>query len=202
MMFRVVAFSHGKITKDFFLPSLLCVLNFLFIKNTFIFIFIKISLFPFRKKNIEKNQVLIKTPNQIFLISHIALSTYYSSMFYNSQSSTIFCWISFPITIWFVAQFTMELYHYIRYGNPDQDRWVAQEWSSSSDTFLAPSKDLSMGKEQRSLASGPGWSGPRELHWLFLIRKFIMCPGAKPVCCVNYMSSLLGILKPNSGFKV
>lgn len=82
-MFRV-AFSHGKITKDFFLPSLLCVLNFLFIKNTFIFIFIKISLFPFRKKKIETNQVLIKTPNQIFLISHIALSTYYSSMFYNS----------------------------------------------------------------------------------------------------------------------
>lgn len=34
----------------------------------------------------------------------------------------------------------------------------------------APSKVLFMGSEQSSLASGPGWRGPRECHRLFLRR--------------------------------
>lgn len=47
---------------------------------------------------------------------------------------------------------------------------------------------------------GNSRSGRTELHILFLRRKLnSMCPGAKVVYGVKYISCLLGIIKPNSG---
>lgn len=64
-----VAFSHGKITSDFYFPLLLLYIVSIFFYNEhiyFVFIFKKINVFPFGKnESKKKNLVLKKTPIQI-----------------------------------------------------------------------------------------------------------------------------------------
>lgn len=90
----IVALSHGKITNVFlFSPFVFMCSEFSFQKG-YIYPLIKINLFPVRRKQIKKKESSpYENTQPDFLISHIVLSTYYSYVFYNSQSSILFWWI-------------------------------------------------------------------------------------------------------------
>lgn len=129
---KLTVASHLVRLKSDFYFGFLCCLNFLFAISTFIFMSIKVNVFPFGGKNSPYENTQLG-----FLISH------YSYMSYLTVKK-FFCCISFTMTA-DLRRSLSELNHFVNYSNTDQDSVPGQEYSGSSDFLPYPNKDFYMG---------------------------------------------------------